>query len=180
MATEDHSYELRYAVKDAPKTKTVGLWIDANDRDLEAKIKRAFNLAKSGGRELDLTVSPAVSIGARSGCFPCSSTAFAGGGQDSCSTPGLWAPPLLRWWEEGGAFARAAVLPPQNLAPKASPENCANGGALITSPADWFGLHGLRSSACIGLASESRPQPLKEAPAPDRRERNRHRRDPIG
>jgi hypothetical protein len=57
MKTKDHAYELKYAVKDAPRIKTVGLWVGAEDRNLEVKIKRAFNLAKSGGRELDLIIS---------------------------------------------------------------------------------------------------------------------------
>jgi hypothetical protein len=57
MKTKDRSYELNYSVEDAPKAKTVGLWVDVNDRNLETKIKRAFNLAKSAGQELDLTVS---------------------------------------------------------------------------------------------------------------------------
>ena len=57
MKAKNNSYEPQYAVKDAPKTKTVGLQFGVTDRNLEAKIKRVFDLAKSGGRELDLTFS---------------------------------------------------------------------------------------------------------------------------
>jgi len=41
-----------------PRVKTLDLWLTVTDRDLEKKVKRAFALAKSGGRELDLTFSP--------------------------------------------------------------------------------------------------------------------------
>jgi hypothetical protein len=55
MKMNNSTYEPKHAVKGAPKIKTVGLQLGVTDRDLEAKIKRAFDLAKSGGRELNLT-----------------------------------------------------------------------------------------------------------------------------
>ena len=57
MKTKRSSYEQKNAVNDALKIKTVRLQFGVTDRDLEAKVKEAFDLAKSGGRELDLTFS---------------------------------------------------------------------------------------------------------------------------
>ena len=49
------SYKPEYAIKDVPKAKTFGLWLPVTDRNLEKKIKHAFDLAKSAGQELTLT-----------------------------------------------------------------------------------------------------------------------------
>ena len=54
MKTKNHAYQSEYAVKDAPKIKTVDLRVALTDRNWEAKIKEAFDLAKSGGLELNL------------------------------------------------------------------------------------------------------------------------------
>ena len=57
MNLETKSYKVEYAVSEAPKIKTFGLRLAANDRDLEKQVQRAFDLAKSAGKELDLVFS---------------------------------------------------------------------------------------------------------------------------
>jgi hypothetical protein len=57
MNTRINSYKPNCASMDAPKIKTVGLQFSSADHNLEVKIKAAFDLAKSGGRELDLIFS---------------------------------------------------------------------------------------------------------------------------
>jgi hypothetical protein len=57
MNLKTKSYKTEYAVSEAPKLKTFGLRLIANDRDLEKQVQRAFDLAKSAGKELDLVFS---------------------------------------------------------------------------------------------------------------------------
>jgi hypothetical protein len=57
MNTKRKWYEQEYALRDAPGIKTIGLRIGVSDSNLEATIKRAFDPARSAGRELSLTVS---------------------------------------------------------------------------------------------------------------------------
>jgi hypothetical protein len=54
MKTKHNAYEPEYAVKDAPRVKTVDLRLALTDCNWEAKIKEAFHLARSGGLELNL------------------------------------------------------------------------------------------------------------------------------
>jgi hypothetical protein len=49
------SYGRKPAAKDAPKIKTVGWQLGITERNLAAKVKAAFDLARSAGRELNLT-----------------------------------------------------------------------------------------------------------------------------
>jgi len=55
MNTKSQFHKLEYAVKDAPRIKTVSLRLDTTDQNLQEKVKNAFALAKSAGQELDLT-----------------------------------------------------------------------------------------------------------------------------
>ena len=55
MNAQNFSYEPKYAVHDAPKVKAVELRVVVTDCDLEVTIKKALVLARSAGRELDLT-----------------------------------------------------------------------------------------------------------------------------
>lgn len=57
MKVKCKCYKPEYVVKDGPRVKTLGMWFSAADHDLAEKVKRAFNLAKSSGQELDLTFS---------------------------------------------------------------------------------------------------------------------------
>jgi hypothetical protein len=41
--------------------KTFDLWLTVTDRHFEKKIMRAFEMAKTAGRELDVTFSPKTS-----------------------------------------------------------------------------------------------------------------------
>ena len=47
--------ERQHGVKEAPRIQTVGLQLGVADGDLEAQVKTAFDLAKSVGRQLNLT-----------------------------------------------------------------------------------------------------------------------------
>jgi hypothetical protein len=57
MNAKNKSYRPEYVVKDRPRVKTLGMWFSPADHDLTEKVKRAFDLAKSGGQELNLTFS---------------------------------------------------------------------------------------------------------------------------
>jgi hypothetical protein len=54
MNTKDKSYEPKYATKDRAAIKTVSLQVAVTRPDLQNVVRKAFDLAKSGGRELDL------------------------------------------------------------------------------------------------------------------------------
>jgi hypothetical protein len=54
MNTKNKSYEPKYATKNRPAIKTVSLQVAVTRPDLQNTIRNAFDLAKSGGRELDL------------------------------------------------------------------------------------------------------------------------------
>jgi protein tyrosine phosphatase (PTP) superfamily phosphohydrolase (DUF442 family) len=58
MNTKNKSYEPKYATKDATEDratiKTVSLQVAVTRPDLQNAVRQAFELAKSGGRELDL------------------------------------------------------------------------------------------------------------------------------
>ncbi len=47
-----------YTIRQTPKAKTLEMHLAAAERDLAAQIRRAFDLAKSAGQELNLTFSP--------------------------------------------------------------------------------------------------------------------------
>ena len=51
------SFTLDHPVDDAPKIKTLDWRLAGTSRDLEARIKHAFDLAKSSGLELNLAIS---------------------------------------------------------------------------------------------------------------------------
>ena len=56
MNTKNKSYEPKYAIKNGAtiKIKTVSLQVAVTRPDLQNAVRKAFELAKSGGRELDL------------------------------------------------------------------------------------------------------------------------------
>ncbi len=56
MNEKTKEYKSTFAIKDAPKIKTLDMRINAADSDLEVALKRAFALAKSAGQELNLTI----------------------------------------------------------------------------------------------------------------------------
>ena len=57
MNSRTKSYEDKAAVQGGLKIKKLALRLTINNRNLEKEIKRAFDLAKSSGQELDLTFS---------------------------------------------------------------------------------------------------------------------------
>ena len=58
MNTKNKPYEPKFVTKDATKNraavKTISLQVAVTRPDLKNTIRKAFDLAKSGGRELDL------------------------------------------------------------------------------------------------------------------------------
>jgi len=58
MNTKSRSYEPKYAITNSATVKTVSLQVAVTEPDLPKAVREAFDLAKSGGRELDLTFSP--------------------------------------------------------------------------------------------------------------------------
>ncbi len=54
MNTKSKSYESKYATRNGATIKTVSLQVAVTDPDLQNAVRAAFDLAKSGGRELDL------------------------------------------------------------------------------------------------------------------------------
>ena len=61
MNTKNRSYEPKYVAKNGATNgatiKTVSLQIAVTEPDLQNAVREAFNLANSGGRELDLAFS---------------------------------------------------------------------------------------------------------------------------
>jgi len=61
MNTKNKSYEPKFATKDTTKDKaaikTVSLQVAVTGPDLQNTVRKAFELAKSGGRELNLAFS---------------------------------------------------------------------------------------------------------------------------
>jgi hypothetical protein len=61
MNTKNKPYEPKYATKNAnnnrPAIKTVSLQVAVTEPDLQNAVRKAFELAKSGGRELNLSFS---------------------------------------------------------------------------------------------------------------------------
>ena len=57
MNTKSRSYEPKYAITNSATVKTVSLQVAVTEPDLPRAVREAFDLAKSGGRELDLTFS---------------------------------------------------------------------------------------------------------------------------
>ena len=51
------THEPEYALQEGPPLKRLELRLSVQEGDLEMAIKRAFDLAKSAGHELDLTFS---------------------------------------------------------------------------------------------------------------------------
>jgi len=56
MNAKKQSYEPKYAIKNGTpvKIKTVSLQVAVTEPDLQHAVREAFDLAKSGGRELNL------------------------------------------------------------------------------------------------------------------------------
>ena len=70
MNTKNKSYEPKYAAENRATIKTVSLQVAITGPDLQNAVRKAFDLAKSGGRELDLAFClqpPAQSIPRQSG-----------------------------------------------------------------------------------------------------------------
>jgi hypothetical protein len=57
MKTKKQSYEPSYVAKNGVTIKTVSLQVAVTEPDLKKAVREAFNLAKSGGRELNLAFS---------------------------------------------------------------------------------------------------------------------------
>jgi hypothetical protein len=55
MNTEPKSYAPKHDAKDISKIKTLEVRLSMNHRDLEVEVRKAFDLAKSAGHELNLT-----------------------------------------------------------------------------------------------------------------------------
>ena len=55
MNTKINSYEPKYAARNGATIKTVNLQVAITEPNLKNAVRTAFNLAKSGGRELNLT-----------------------------------------------------------------------------------------------------------------------------
>ena len=58
MNSRINTHKTQEADQGASKIKTLALRLTINQRNLEDEIKRAFDLAKSSGHELDLTFIP--------------------------------------------------------------------------------------------------------------------------
>lgn len=58
MNSRNKSREMEDAGEGALKIKKLAVQLTINQRNLEKEIKRAFDLAKSSGQELDLTFVP--------------------------------------------------------------------------------------------------------------------------
>ena len=50
-----------YVLRQTPKLKTLNLNLSVSEEDLAERVRRAFELAKSSGHELDLTFRPQAS-----------------------------------------------------------------------------------------------------------------------
>ncbi len=61
MNTKTKSDRVEYAWRQAPKIKTLGLRLAVSRPNLEKDVRRAFDLAKSAGQELNLTFSNGLS-----------------------------------------------------------------------------------------------------------------------
>ena len=61
MNSKTKSNRAEYAVRQTPKIKTLGLRLTVSRPNLEMEVRRAFDLAKSAGQELNLTFSNGLS-----------------------------------------------------------------------------------------------------------------------
>jgi hypothetical protein len=57
MNAKNDSYEPKYAARNGATIKTISLQVAVTEPDLQNAVRAAFDLAKSGGRELDLAFS---------------------------------------------------------------------------------------------------------------------------
>ncbi len=57
MNTKAKTFKPEYAVSHGPRIKAVGMRFSVTMPDWEKELKRAFNLAKSSGQELNITFS---------------------------------------------------------------------------------------------------------------------------
>jgi len=57
MKTERKYDRLEHVISNAPAIKTLDIKLSIADRDLEAEVRQAFDLAKSSGRELTVCFS---------------------------------------------------------------------------------------------------------------------------
>jgi len=74
MNAKNKSYDPGYNTKSRAAIKTVHLQVAATEPDLKTAVKAAFDLAKSGGRELNLDfnfrsdIKAAHLVSSRTGC----------------------------------------------------------------------------------------------------------------
>lgn len=61
MSGDIKSYKAEFVINDAPKVKKLDLRLAVTDHDLGNEVKKAFELAKIAGQELDLVFSHATS-----------------------------------------------------------------------------------------------------------------------
>jgi hypothetical protein len=57
MNTKAKGFKPEYAVNHGPKVKAIGLRFEVSAPDWEKEVKRAFDLVKSSGQELNITFS---------------------------------------------------------------------------------------------------------------------------
>jgi hypothetical protein len=61
MKEKPHSQDPQFVAKNLSRPKTLDLRLAASAQDLRSEVIRAFNLAKSSGRELNATFIPSPS-----------------------------------------------------------------------------------------------------------------------
>ena len=61
MNTKINSKRPEYVIRQTPRIKTLNLHLSVTEADLAERVRRAFDLAKSAGQELDLTFRPQAS-----------------------------------------------------------------------------------------------------------------------
>jgi hypothetical protein len=57
MNNKTKPYKAIHAVKETPKVKTLDMTLSITNHDLGIEVRRAFELAKSAGQELNLSFS---------------------------------------------------------------------------------------------------------------------------
>jgi len=60
MNTKMKSYRPKHPLQGAPKIKTLNVRLSITNHDLGVEIKRAFDLARSAGQELNLSFSRGI------------------------------------------------------------------------------------------------------------------------
>jgi hypothetical protein len=57
MKTKTKTYKAEYDLKDAPKIRTLDMRLAITNLDLGVEVRKAFELAKGSGQELNLSFS---------------------------------------------------------------------------------------------------------------------------